>query len=78
MYWQIPYLNVGRAVAEVVSRWPLTSETFVRSHTSPHELVVDKVVVGQVSFQYLLFCDASIPTLIHTDISFIYHRRNIV
>jgi hypothetical protein len=40
----------GRAMAQVVSRWPLTAKARVRAHVG---FVVDKVALGQVFLRVL-------------------------
>jgi hypothetical protein len=55
----------GCALAQVVSRRPLTAET----------RVMDKVAVAQVVFRVLLFSSVTIITsMLHTHL-FIYHRH---
>jgi hypothetical protein len=40
----------GRAMAQAVSRWPLSAEAQVRARVTTFGTVVDRVAVGQVSF----------------------------
>jgi hypothetical protein len=56
----------GRAMAQVVSRWPLTAETRVRSRSVHVEFVVDKVALGQVFPRVLRFSPVNfIPPVLH-------------
>jgi hypothetical protein len=50
---QVTY--VGRAMAQVVSRRPLTAETRVRAGSIHVGFVVDKVALGQVFLRVLRF-----------------------
>lgn len=54
-------------------------EIRVPSKAIPFAIFVDKVAVGQVSFRVLRFSAVIIiPSVFHTNISLMYHRRYII
>jgi hypothetical protein len=64
-------IHVGRDMAQVVSRRPLTAEDRVRARSVHVGLLVDKVALGQVRLRVLLFSPVSIiPPRLSI---FIYH-----
>jgi hypothetical protein len=54
------HLLKGRAVAQAVSRRPLTAVAWVRAQVNPVGFVVEKVALGQVFLPVLLFFPVSI------------------
>jgi hypothetical protein len=57
---------LGRAVAQAVSRRPVTAETGFSPRAVHVEFVMDKVALGQVSLRVLRFFPVSIiPPLLH-------------
>jgi hypothetical protein len=54
------YVTKGRAMAQAVSRRPLTAVAWVRAHINPVEFVADKVALGQVFLQVLRFSPVNI------------------
>jgi hypothetical protein len=64
------YSSNGRAMAQAVSRWPLTAETRVRAGSAYVGFVVEKVALGQVSIRVLWFSPVNIiPPLLLTRLS---------
>jgi hypothetical protein len=51
---------LGRVMAQVVSRRPLTAAAWVRAQVNPVGFVVDKVALGQVFLRVLRFFSVSI------------------
>jgi hypothetical protein len=51
---------LGRAMAQAVSRRPLTAAAWVRAQGNPVRFVVDKVALGQVFLRFLRFYPVSI------------------
>jgi hypothetical protein len=75
--------SIGRAMAQAVSRRPLTAEARVRSRFSHVGFVVDKVALGQVSPRVFRFSPVNfIPPVLHylekrkkkTDHPSLHHR----
>jgi hypothetical protein len=56
----------GRAMAQAVSRRPLTAAAWVRAHVSPVGFVVDKVALRQVFLRVLRFSPVNISTVSST------------
>jgi hypothetical protein len=52
--------SLGRAVAQAVSRRPLTAAAWFRAQVNPVGFVVDKVALGQVFLQVLRFSPVNI------------------
>jgi hypothetical protein len=45
--------NSGGAMAQAVSRWPLTAAAWVRAQANPVGFVVNKVALGQIFLRVL-------------------------
>jgi hypothetical protein len=52
--------DTGRAMAQAVSRRPLTATAWVRAQVNPVGFVVDKAALGQVFLRVLRFCPVNI------------------
>jgi hypothetical protein len=59
-------LNIGRAIAQAVSRWLPTAAARVRTRSSKVGFVVAKLTLGQVFSEYLGFpCQPSFHQILH-------------
>jgi hypothetical protein len=62
--------RVGRAMAQAVSRWPLTAEARVRARVNPCGICGGESGTGQVFSEYFGFpCKDIIPPLLHIHLS---------
>lgn len=68
----------GRAVAQEVRRRPLTAEVRLQTRPVYVVLVVDTVIVVQVSIRAFRFSTVSIITTVLHAHSFTYHRRYMI
>jgi hypothetical protein len=68
--WDCIYsLKVGRAIAQVVSRWFPSASILVRARSGELEFVIDKVTMEQVFSEYFGFpCQSSFHQIIHPHI----------